>query len=187
MPSFNITEIIGDYNTQQVLLINIEWMLLFALVLGVLFTLADRESRASARHFISDLMIRWGLAGLGLWTIVLIFFGLYELGLQRGLFHYLPFVGIAEYGGVWGVAISGIITFLFFVTSLFFQALIRAPYTIKVVRTPYYPYLEDYAYYLHQWWQYYQHLYQGYHQQHQPEQYVEDYVYADNKQRSRSF
>jgi hypothetical protein len=31
MPSFNVTEIIGDYNTQQVLLTNIESMLLLPL------------------------------------------------------------------------------------------------------------------------------------------------------------
>jgi uncharacterized membrane protein len=181
-----MTEIIGDYNTQQVLLTSIEWMLLFAFVLAVLFTLADRESRVSARHFLSDLMVRWGLSGLGLWTIVLIFFGLYELGLQRGLFHSLPFVAIAEYGGVWGVALSGAIALLFFVSSLFFQALIRAPSVVKVVRTPYYPYLEDYARYLYQWWQYYQHQYQGYYQQQQGE-YVEQYAYASNKQRDRTF
>jgi magnesium-transporting ATPase (P-type) len=184
MPALNMTEIIiGDYNTQQVLITNIEWMLLFAFVLAVMFTLVDRESRTSARHFISDLMVRWGLAGLGLWTIVLIFFGLYELGLQRGLFHSIPFVGIAEYGGVWGVAISGAIAFLFFVSSLFFQALIRTPSVIKVVRTPYHPYLEEYAHYLYQWWRYYQ-QYQ-YHYQEQQQQ--EEYAYATNKQRDRSF
>jgi hypothetical protein len=187
MPSVNVTEIIGDYNTQQVLLTGIEWMLFIAFILALFFTLADRESRMSVRHFISDLFVRWGIAGLGLWTIVLIFFGLYELGLQRGLFHYLPFVGIAEYGGVWGVAISGIIAFLFFVASLFFQALIRAPNVIRVVRTPYYNYLEDYAYYLHQWWRYYQHQYHGYYQAQQQEQYVEDYAHVSNKQRNRSF
>jgi magnesium-transporting ATPase (P-type) len=182
MPGFNMTEIIGDYNTQQVLLTSIEWMLIFAFVLAVLFTLVDRESRASVRHFVSDLMVRWGLAGLGLWTIVLIFFGLYELGLQRGLFHTIPFTAIAEYGGVWGVAISGAIALLFFVSSLFFQALIRTPNVVKVVRTPYYPYLEEYAHYLHQWWRYYQ-QYQGYYQ----EQTQEEYAYAANKQRDRSF
>jgi len=185
MHSLNVT-LVGDYNTQQVLLANIEWMMLFAFVLGVLFTLADRESRLSVRNFISDLMVRWGLAGLGLWTIVLIFFGLYELGLQRGLFHYLPFVGIAEYGGVWGVTISGIIALLFFVSSLFFQALIRAPATIRVVRTAYYPYLEEYAQYLHQWWMYYQ-QYQNYYNTPNQEQYVEEYVRPGNKQRGRTF
>jgi hypothetical protein len=187
MPSLNVTEIIGDYNTQQVLVTNIEWMLLFAFVLGAVFTLADRESRVSVRHFLSDFMVRWGLAGLALWTIVLIFFGLYELGLQRGLFHFLPFVGIAEYGGVWGVTLSGAIAFLFFVASLFFQALIRAPNVIKVVRTPYYPYLEEYAYYLYQWWQYYQHQQYYYQPQQQSEEYVEEYAYADGKPRARSF
>jgi hypothetical protein len=187
MLSFNTTEVIGGYNTQQVLLTSIEWMFFIAFVLAVLFTLVDRESRASVRHFISDLMVRWGLAGLGLWAIVLIFFGLYELGLQRGLFHSIPFISIAEYGGVWGVAISGAIAFLFFVSSLFFQALIRAPNVVKVVRTPYYPYLEDYAYYLYQWWQYYQYQYQAYHQPQQHEQHVEDYAYVSNKQRGRSF
>jgi magnesium-transporting ATPase (P-type) len=176
-----MTEIIGDYNTQQALITNIEWMIMFAFVLAVMFTLSDRESRASARHFISDLMVRWGLAGLGLWTIVLIFFGLYELGLQRGLFHSIPFVGIAEYGGVWGVTLSGVIALLFFVSSLFFQALIRTPNVVKVVRTPYYPYLEEYAHYLYQWWRYYQQN-QGYYQEHQ-----EEYAYATNKQRDRSF
>jgi uncharacterized membrane protein len=185
MLGFNMTEVIGGYNTQQVLLTNIEWMLLFAFILGVLFTLADRESRVSVRHFISDLMVRWGLAGLGLWTIVLIFFGLYELGLQRGLFHFLPFVGIAEYGGVWGVTISGTIAFLFFVSSLFFQALIRAPNVVKVVRTPYYPYLEEYAYYLHQWWQYYNQHHYYYQTQH--EGYAEEYVQVSNKQRGMTF
>jgi uncharacterized membrane protein len=186
MPSFNMTaEIIGDYNTHQVLFTSIEWMLFVSFVIALFFTLGDRESRASVRQFISDLMVRWGLAGLGLWTIVLIFFGLYELGLQRGLFHYLPFVGIAEYGGVWGVAISGTIALLFFASSLFLQALIRAPYTIKVVRTPYYPYLEEYAYYLYQWW-YYQHQYQWQYQpQHQER--AEEYVYAVERQRDRTF
>jgi magnesium-transporting ATPase (P-type) len=176
-----MTEAIGDYNTQQVLLNYIEWMLLFAFVLAVLFTLVDRESRASVRHFLSDLMVRWGLAGLGLWTIVLIFFGLYEMGLQRGLFHFIPFVGIAEYGGVWGVALSGAIALLFFVSSLFFQALFRTPNVVKVVRTPYYPYLEEYAHYLYQWWRYYQQN-QGYYQEHH-----EEYAYATNMQRDRSF
>jgi len=175
--STTTTVLINDYNTQQVLLNNIEWMFLFAFVLAVLFTLVDRESRASVRHFLSDLMVRWGLAGLGLWTIVLIFFGLYELGLQRGLFHSIPFVGIAEYGGVWGVAISGAIALLFFVSSLFFQALIRTPNVVKVVRSPYYPYLEDYAHYLYQWWLYYQqYQYQDYQAQQQ-----EAYAYASNK------
>jgi len=181
MPALNMTEIIGDYNTQQVLIVNIEWMIMFAFVLAVMFTLVDRESRASVRHFISDLMVRWGLAGLALWTIVLIFFGLYELGLQRGLFHFIPFVGIAEYGGVWGVTLSGAIALLFFVSSLFFQALIRTPNVVKVVRTPYYPYLEEYAHYLYQWWRYYQQN-QGYYQEHQ-----EEYAYATNKQHDRSF
>ena len=186
MPAFNVTEIIGDYNTQQVLITGIEWMFFIAFVMAFFFTLADRESRSSVRNFVSDLFVRWGIAGLGLWTIVLIFFGLYELGLQRGLFHSIPFISIAEYGGVWGVAISGAIAFLFFTTSLFLQALIRAPYTIKVVRTPYYGYLEDYAYYLYQWWQYYQHYqYQGYHQ---PQvQQAEEYAYVSNKQRDRTF
>jgi len=182
MPNFTTTEIVNDYNTQQVLLTNIEWMFLFAFVLAVLFTLVDRESRVSVRHFFSDLMVRWGLAGLGLWTIVLIFFGLYELGLQRGLFHIIPFVGIAEYGGLWGVAISGVVALLFFVASLFLQALIRAPNVTKVVRTPYYPYLEEYAYYLYQWWHYYQN-YQDYYQTQQQE----EYAYATNRQRGRSF
>jgi hypothetical protein len=189
MPSLNITEVIGGYNTQQVLLTSIEWMFLIAFVLAVMFTLVDRESRVSVRHFLSDLMVRWGLAGLGLWTIVLIFFGLYELGLQRGLFHALPFVAIAEYGGVWGVAISGTIAFLFFVASLFFQALIRTPNVVRVVRTPYYPYLEEYAHYLYQQWRYYQQYYQGYYQsyhQAQPQE-VEEYAHASNKQRGRSF
>jgi hypothetical protein len=185
MQNLNVT-LVGDYNTQQVLLANIEWMMLFALVLGVLFTLTDRESRLSVRNFISDLMVRWGLAGLGLWTIVLIFFGMYELGLQRGLFHYLPFVGIAEYGGVWGVTISGVIALLFFVSSLFFQALIRAPTTIRVVRTVYYPYLEEYAQYLHQWWRYYQ-QYLDYYNTPAEEQYVEEYVRPGSKQRGRTF
>ena len=180
------TEIIGDYNTQQVLLTGIEWMLFIAFVLALFFTLSDRESRTSVRHFISDLMVRWGLAGLGLWTILLIFFGLYELGLQRGLFHSIPFIAIAEYGGVWGVTIAGAIAFLFFVSSLFFQALIRAPYTIKVVRTPYYPYLEEHAYYLYQWWLYYQRQYQGQYQTQQQER-VEEHVYAVDRQRDRTF
>jgi hypothetical protein len=187
MPAFNMTEIIGDYHTQQVLLTGIEWMLFIAFVLALFFTLADRESRTSVRNFISDLFVRWGIAGLGLWTIVLIFFGLYELGLQRGLFHYLPFVGIAEYGGIWGVTLSGVIAFLFFVASLFFQALIRAPYTIKVVRTPYYNYLEDYAYYLYQWWRYYQYQYQGQYQPQQQGEHVEEYAYTANRQRDRTF
>jgi magnesium-transporting ATPase (P-type) len=182
MPNFATADIVNDYNAQQVLLTNIEWMFLFAFVLAVLFTLVDRESRASMRHFLSDLMVRWGLAGLGLWTIVLIFFGLYELGLQRGLFHFIPFVGIAEYGGVWGVAISGAMALLFFVSSLFLQALIRTPNVTKVVRTPYYPYLEEYAHYLYQWWRYYQ-QYQDYYQAHQQE----EYAYATNRQRDRSF
>ncbi len=186
MPTLNMTEIIGDYNTQQVLLTSIEWMLFFAFVLAVLFTVADRESRVSVRHFLSDLMVRWGLAGLGLWTIVLIFFGLYELGLQRGLFHSLPFIAIAEYGGVWGVAISGAIALLFFVSSLFFQALIRTPNVVKVVRTPYYPYLEEYAHYLYQWWRYYQ-QHQGYYQAQQHEEYVGEYARVGNRQRDRSF
>jgi len=176
MPNFATADIVNDYNAQQVLLTNIEWMFLFAFVLAVLFTLVDRESRASMRHFLSDLMVRWGLAGLGLWTIVLIFFGLYELGLQRGLFHFIPFVGIAEYGGVWGVAISGAMALLFFVSSLFLQALIRTPNVTKVVRTPYYPYLEEYAHYLYQWWRYYQ-QYQVYYQAHQQE----EYAYATNR------
>jgi magnesium-transporting ATPase (P-type) len=182
--SLNMTSVVGDYNTQQVLITYIEWMLLFAFVLAVMFTLVDRESRTSARQFLSDLMVRWGLAGLGMWTIVLIFFGLYELGLQRGLFHFLPFVGIAEYGGVWGVAISGLVALLFFVASLFFQALIRAPNVVKVLRSPYYPYLEDYAHYLYQWWRYYQHYqYQDYYRPQPPE----EVAYAANKQRERSF
>jgi hypothetical protein len=183
MPNSTTTVLLNDYNTQQVLLNNIEWMFLFGFVLAILFTLVDRESRASVRHFLSDLMVRWGLAGLGLWTIVLVFFGLYELGLQRGLFHSIPFIGIAEYGGLWGVAISGAIALLFFVSSLFFQALIRTPSVVKVVRTPYYPYLEDYAHYLYQWWLYYQ-QYQ-YHYQEQQQQ--EAYAYVNNKQRERSF
>jgi len=180
MPNSTMTVLLNDYNTQQVLLNNIEWMFFFAFVLAVLFTLVDRESRASVRHFLSDLVVRWGLAGLGLWTIVLVFFGLYELGLQRGLFHSIPFIGIAEYGGLWGVAISGAIALLFFVSSLFFQALIRTPSVVKVVRTPYYPYLEDYAHYLYQWWLYYQQY------QYQAQQ-QEAYAYASNKQRERSF
>ncbi len=189
MSTFNVTEIIGGYNTQQVLLTGIEWMLFFAFVLAVMFTLVDRESRSSVRNFLSDLMVRWGLAGLGLWTIILIFFGLYELGLQRGLFHAIPFVSIAEYGGVWGVAISGAIALLFFVASLFFQALIRAPTVVKVVRTPYYPYLEEYAHYLYYWWQYYQRQYQGHYGPHQQEDYAEEYAYTStsNRQRDRSF
>jgi hypothetical protein len=161
MANFTTTAILNDYNTQQVLITSIEWMFLFAFALALVFTLADRESRVSVRHFVSDLMVRWGLAGLGLWTVVLVFFGLYELGLQRGLFHTIPFIDIAEYGGVWGVAISGTIALLFFVSSLFFQALIRTPSVVKVVRTPYYPYLEDYAHYLYEWWRYYQSYYQS--------------------------
>ena len=184
MPNLNVTEIVGAYNTQQVLLTNIEWMFFIAFVLAFMFTLADRESRVSVRHFVSDLMVRWGIAGLGLWTIVVIFFGLYELGLQRGLFHSLPFVAIAEYGGVWGVAISGAIALLFFVASLFFQALIRAPTVIKVVRTPYYPYLEEYAHYLYQWWRYYQQYQYPDHYRTQPQ---EEHAYITNKQRDRSF
>ncbi len=183
MPNSTMTVLLNDYNTQQVLLNNIEWMFFFAFVLAVLFTLVDRESRASVRHFLSDLMVRWGLAGLGLWTIVLVFFGLYEMGLQRGLFHSIPFVGIAEYGGVWGVAISGAIALLFFVSSLFFQALLRTPNVVKIVRTPYYPYLEEYAHYLYQWWLYYQ---QYQHQDYQAQQ-QEVYAYASNMQRDRSF
>jgi magnesium-transporting ATPase (P-type) len=189
MPSINLTEVIGDYNTQQVLLTGIEWMLLIAFMMAFMFTLADRESRASVRNFISDLFVRWGIAGLGLWTIVLVFFGLYELGLQRGLFHSIPFIAIAEYGGVWGVAISGAIAFLFFVSSLFIQALIRAPTVMKVVRSPYYPYLEEYAQYLYEWWRYYQHYYQGYyqtHQTHQQEGYADGRVYPAAKPRDRS-
>jgi len=143
-----------DYNTAQVLLNYMELMLLTALALAVFFTLGDRESRTSIRRFIGDMFIRWGIAGLGLWTIVLIFWGLYELGLQRGLFHFIPWVGIAEYG-IWGVAMSGIMSLLFFAASLFVNALMRTPNTVKVIYTPYYTYLEEYATYLAQWYNYY--------------------------------
>jgi hypothetical protein len=150
----NATVVLGGYNTAETLVFYIESMLLTALGLAFFFNFADRESRISLRTFISDLMVRWGVAGLGLFTLVLIFWGLYEIGLQRGLFHFLPWVGIAEYG-IWGVAMAGIITLLFYAGALFLNALIRAPTTVKVVRTPYYPYLEEYAMYLWRWHEYY--------------------------------
>jgi len=149
--------LVGGYNTAQTLLTGIEAMLTLSLALALFFTLADRDSRSSVRAFISDLFVRWGLSGLMLWVLVLVAFGLYELGLQRGLFHFLPFFGIAEYGGFWGVAISGAVALLFFVTALFISALARAPTSTKIIVSnhPYYPYLEEYARYLRQYYGYY--------------------------------
>ena len=93
------------------------------MALAVLLALIASPPRRPIAAWLGDFFVRWGLAGLLVWFLVWGYWAVRELaGIKIGI----PFSSIEaliESASVWGAALTGLTTFLFFGASLLLRAI----------------------------------------------------------------
>ncbi|MEZ0319753.1 MAG: hypothetical protein ABWK05_07170 [Pyrobaculum sp.] len=104
------------------------WLWFMELAFGLAFA-ASLPPRRPIRTWFGDFLVRWGLSGLFIWFVVNGFWAVRELLGQKYIIPFAPIEGYLEHATVWGAVLTGLVTFLFFGSTLFLRAIFDVPYT----------------------------------------------------------
>ncbi len=97
------------------------------IVAALIALIASGRPRGSARRWLGDFFVRWGLAGLFLWFVFFTLWALREVLAQSYVLPVGPLQGFIENATLWGVVLTGFLTTAFFGGTLLLQAVFSKP------------------------------------------------------------
>ncbi len=101
--------------------------LTMTLIAALIALVASGRPRGSARRWLGDFFVRWGLAGLFLWFVFFALWALREVLAQSFVLPVGPIQGFIENATLWGVVLAGFLTIAFFGGTLLLQAVFSKP------------------------------------------------------------
>lgn len=93
------------------------------LIAALIALMASGRPKGSARRWLGDFLVRWGLAGLFLWFLFFALWALREVLAQSSVLPVGPLQGFIENATLWGVVLTGFLTIALFGGTLFLQAI----------------------------------------------------------------
>jgi len=107
------------------------YMMLIALILALF---GNGRPYKPFRTWLSDLFPKWGLAGILIWLVIHVFWGLRELMNMRLILPFGPLEGYLEYATYWGAVFTGILSIGFLGVAVLLAAIFDKPVVMNYTR-----------------------------------------------------
>jgi len=106
-------------------------MMFIALVLALV---GNGKPYRPFRQWLSDLFPKWGLAGILIWLVVHIIWGVREIMNMRLILPFSPLEGYLEYATYWGAVLTGILSVGFLGVTVLLAAIFDKPIRVGYAR-----------------------------------------------------